>query len=382
MSKRVRKSNVIEDFYLKSVPLVAQINSSLCNVRRTNRLRKMDVPASVSDADGPNQDLLYASAILDLSEGPVFLTIPAADRYLSCGIETFLGRTVTHIQGTSEYQYIRITNSTAEKETHIHCDHAYTLFIARIFCNPFDPEDLQKAKEVLQALQIKGDEKQRPFEVSNVNCYQFPLDFDHYEQRLKSIWEICPGSESELELKSFRKMHSNAAISSALLSTMAKITTEMTNAPHGWRRFSKDDEFIRGDPILSRACIGKHSAQVSDSAEIQFYLATNDMFKRPYLGVDNWKFVIPQHTFCRAWSITVYDENSKLPDLSSRWCVGSHNTPTARKYFRDFEIYASVLQPEGVPKENWLPVIPGKVSFLLRLYAPKYVDFGPTNPFQ
>ena len=83
------------------------------------------------------------------------------------------------------------------------------------------------------------------------------------------------------------------------------------------------------------------------------------------------------------WSLTLYDTQNGffIPNDRKKYSVGENG---GMKLNGDggIDIYTAAEQPEGVPEENWLPLVRGdyEIDLILRLYNPDLDAFEYWTP--
>jgi hypothetical protein len=83
------------------------------------------------------------------------------------------------------------------------------------------------------------------------------------------------------------------------------------------------------------------------------------------------------------WSATLYDSENGffMPNERKKYSVGENS---GMKLDADggIAIYIAAEQPEGVPDENWLPLVRGDygVDIIIRIYAPDLERFATWTP--
>ena len=79
------------------------------------------------------------------------------------------------------------------------------------------------------------------------------------------------------------------------------------------------------------------------------------------------------------WSATLYDTANGffMPNDRKKYSVGE-NAGMALDEEGGISIYISAEQPEGVPDENWLPLVRGDyaIDVIMRIYAPDLERFA------
>ena len=83
------------------------------------------------------------------------------------------------------------------------------------------------------------------------------------------------------------------------------------------------------------------------------------------------------------WSLTLYDSANGffMPNDHKKYSVGE-NAGMQLDDQGGITIYVAENQPEGVPLENWLPLVRGDytIDLIMRLYAPDLEQFANWTP--
>ncbi len=109
----------------------------------------------------------------------------------------------------------------------------------------------------------------------------------------------------------------------------------------------------------------------------QYLMGFLDSDGNPYDGSKTYKCTLPKDIPARAfWSFTVYDNQSRsmlaTPQRFPRAGSQSYPSPAAQASGDGATtVYFAPMQPQGVPRGNWIQTMPGKGWFtILRLYSP------------
>jgi hypothetical protein len=75
----------------------------------------------------------------------------------------------------------------------------------------------------------------------------------------------------------------------------------------------------------------------------------------------------------RFWSLTAYTPRSitLISNSVKKYLVGSYTPGLQRKTDGSISIYMAPSQPSGVPAANWLPIPKGRFNVMLRVYGPE-----------
>ncbi len=111
--------------------------------------------------------------------------------------------------------------------------------------------------------------------------------------------------------------------------------------------------------------------------EEAFYPAVNTADGEPMNAMNDYVLKMTKEELPPAkafWSLTLYDKANGLfiPNEYKKYSVGE-NAGMKLNDQGGIEVYVAAEQPEGVPKENWLPINRGDedLDIILRVYVPK-----------
>jgi hypothetical protein len=146
--------------------------------------------------------------------------------------------------------------------------------------------------------------------------------------------------------------------------------------PNNWIHFTNIGNW--GDQVLDRASITEFIQFGNGISTAAYYHTFRDGSGAPLVGSTPHGYVMtfkpggapPAERF---WSLTAYTPNSieLIPNPANKYLVASY-TPGLRKN-RDgsISIYISRTKPVGVPAANWLPVSSRPFNVMLRVYGVK-----------
>ena len=362
----------------------------------------------------PNVDTLYSSAMLDLSDGPMLMFMPAVkNRYVLMALldawsNNFAGvGTQSHGEGEGYYAivgpdwegelpvgYERIDAPTnlvwVIGRTEVR-DDADVAEVNRIQAQ-FTLTPLQGALQESGITACVPDaEKTPPIEVVEA------LSGREYFQRLAKLMErYPPPSEDAVMVKALARIGVGALAEKSLadLSTqqMRKIelgrslglgSLNFATRLLGLNGWGPNPAVVPLGDFGQRYFIRAVVAQVGFGAnrgEFAVYQnAERDSAHRRLSGdgVYSMSFAAdelpPVHAF---WSVTVYGDDGFLRDNPAaeamglqRYALGSNSGLVADAQ-GNLTLYFAHEPPMGVPLENWLPVPEGRFQATIRLYAP------------
>jgi len=365
----------------------------------------------------PNNDTLYTGAMLDLRNEPIILKAPPFDStYVSLmvtGYDHYVNIPMSTRQGdfSDPSEILFYTERTpgyageavegVEKIAEMSGDFVSAVY--RIMPHANDPERLQRNLDAMQNIKVMtlsefrtgtsavaGELPEFPpfgqsdfdiFENNLLEVMQFVFNHttfdpdDEIDQKLLAVYEplgIAPGREydpsrvAEIDGGRFRAVAERIAPQELAQATdpafMAENITGLFQ-PKG--RMSLERLLFQSilGPIGQPAAEAVYpSVTTTDGAPMK---ATHDYVIR--MSPD----AMPPAT--AFWSATLYDSDNGffMPNDRKKYSVGEN---AGMKLDTDggIAIYIAAEQPEGVPDENWLPLVRGDygIDVIMRIYAP------------
>lgn len=361
---------------------------------------------SPKDTDMPtaNQDTLYSSAILDLSQGPLVLSVPEVkDRYYVIDMFDMWHNLFKYV-GTratgSQAQQVLVVPPEWKKPT----DLSYDLTIVQA---PTTKVWLWGRTQIL-------GEKDYPVVHAIQDAYKItPLSV--YEGKAKKVaikpLSVRPGDDSDplrffVELGEYLKTNPVELRQQALLGQFAKIgLTEQGFDRHllspaaqqalvkaiadgqqivnaqvsnpatvitrdGWNYSFVLDQF--GDDNALRSMIAHPYLGGQGAIEALYPLAYTDVNGQPLVGGKSYTMHFDKEPPVGAfWSVTVYDAKTKmLIDNSLGRYALSSTSPLHKNKDGSFDLYFSHTKPSKEKLSNWVALPEGGFYVITRLYNP------------
>ena len=375
----------------------------------------------------PNNDTLYTFGLLDLRNEPVILDIPAFDskyvslmvtgydHYVNIPMSTRLGyfgepsRIMFYTERTRNYDGEPVEG--IDKVVEMSGDFVSAVF--RVMPHANEPERMARnlaAKKAIRAVTLSEFQTGAASEPASLP--DFPdfgaTDFDIYENNLLEVMQfvvnhttfedddevdvellaaleplgVVPGQQydatkvAQIDGARFRAVAERIAPEA-----LAKATDPKFLAANVTRLFQPKGQ-IPMELLLFQSILGPIGQPAAEAvypsivtADGQPMNANHDYVIR--MSADQMP---PATAF---WSATLYDNVNGffMPNDRKKYSVGE-NAGMKLDEDGNIAIYIAAEQPDGVPDENWLPVVRGDygMDIIMRIYAPDLEKFAAWNP--
>jgi hypothetical protein len=347
----------------------------------------------------PNNDTLYTSAVLELSQGPVEVTVPdSSGRYLSVALMdrfhdqvAYLGTRATQGRGGT-FWLVGPGQDVAVP------DHAERLslpshdlwLLARVFVAGGD--DLEAARAVQSQVSVRPvDEARRgrPFatratsvedarnflDVVNELLARSPLEGHAARARAFERLGIRPGARNAYGALPFWKRQLWSRVLGRLEDTIAKRIAERQGRQAGWMTpppilgaCGRDDE--------TRAAVALIGFGALTIEEAMYFRAMTDASGAPLDGHGRYRMRIPPDVPVDAfWSLSMYapDERNRLffyDNELDRYAINSASDALRAQADGDIVLAMQRERPAD-PSLVWMPTPDGPFEALFRAYLPK-----------
>lgn len=381
---------------------------------------------TVKEIARPNNDSLYISALLDLTQTPMIIEMPAFDsKYVSLmitGYDHYVNIPMSTGKGDfDEPETMLVYTERTEGyegemvegiDRYFEASGDFLSAVFRVMPHANEPERFDRIVEKMNQVGIMslseyrgGDEKPKTdvdfpdigqedadiFGSNFLEVMQFVFNHttfdpqDELDRKVLDAFEplgIMPGQEydpsavAEIDGQRFRE-----AAERVFESEMAKMTDANFMKSNLLTLFKPKGE-ISQEALLFQSVIGPigqpaqeavYPAIVTDDG--QPMNAKHDYVIR--MGPDE---LPPARAF---WSFTLYDSKNGwfMPNDRKKYSVGE-NGGMKMDEEGGIDIYLAAEKPEGVPEENWLPLVRGDyaIDVVLRLYNPDLEAFENWTP--
>jgi hypothetical protein len=424
----------VEDIVRRSYQYVAMYNVNNKNALdpsnpfRTdgwNRVRANPMLAdhTVKMIARPNNDTLYAIAMLDLRSEPVILRAPAFDsKYVSLmvtGYDHYVNIPMSTRQGdfSEPSEILFYTERTpgyageaiegVEKIAEMSGDFVSAVY--RIMPHANEPERLQRNLDAMQEIKVMTlSEFLTGTAASAGDPPKFPLfgrtDFDIFENNLLEVMQFVFNhttfdQNNEIDQKLLAVYAPLGVVPGREYdpSRVAKIDGARFRAvaeriaPQELAR-ATDPEFMaenvaglfqpKGHMNLERLLFQSILGPIGQPASEAVYPAISTTDGAPMNAMHDYVIRMAPDAMPPAtafWSATLYDTENGffMPNDRKKYSVGEN---AGMKLDADggIAIYVAAERPEGVPDENWLPLVRGDygIDVIMRIYAPDLEKFA------
>jgi len=408
----------LEDLVKRSWQYVAMYNVNNKGAMQYGGWNIVDVDTKLKDHTlkliaRPNNDSLYITAMLDLRKEPVILEMPAFDsKYVSLmvtGYDHYVNIPLATSQGdfTKPQKLLFFSERTegyqkGEKvegvDRTFEATGDFLSAVFRVMPHANEPERFERIKQQMQSVKLLTLSELRGEDPKPTGEIDFPAvgksDVDLYENNLLEVMQFVFNHTT---------FDSNNDLDQKLLAAYKPLGVEPGKAYDAEQVAKLDGERIRkvakrieaeemakADRLASSTGLFQPKGEMDlDLLLFQSVFGPIGQPAReavyPSLTTIDGKPMNAQHDYVirmskgemppaeAFWSCTLYDTENGffIPNDYKKYSVGENG---GMKLNEDggIEIYVAEKQPEGVPKENWLPLNRGDydIDVVLRLYVP------------
>ena len=343
------------------------------------------------DITTPNNDTLYSSAWVDLTRGPVTLTVPdTPGRYLSVAImdmytndNMVLG---ARCQGGAAGRYTLVgpdhRGPLDRRTLRVATPHAWVL--GRVLVD--GPSDLDAAHAAQDRLSMKGPEA-GPYAPTAIRSDDWPEYF-----RSVDILLHADPPQSLAGFETLRAMKARSAtFDRAAFGADAKLIDEgvaqakaflgaargLIKFENGWQ-YPKPNLGNYGDDFRYRGLVAIAGLGALPRSEAMYMRAAGDTGKGVFLSDKTWRFSVPAALPVDAfWSLTMYEATPDgqffLADNPiDRYAIGDRTRGLNKGPNGAVDLWIARSDPGGDRRSNWLPAPPkGPYAVILRTYLPR-----------
>jgi hypothetical protein len=373
-----------------------------------------------------NDDTLYASAFVDVSQGPQILTIPKPGTiYSLLTLDVFGNVFSTNIpsQGYGTYALVPhgYSGSLPANTTRVEVPYPTTVWIFRADKYSSTGQNLTTAAEAFRtALRLASlpDYLKNPRTgrttllplatlayrmkaIADEQATTAPTGFLRYIQQAVAAPSTQPLDSSDQTLiQAFNNAFANAnaaqargdygpinAIAQATRDAHALIVDHWLSHTDSNRWIHFDNVGKWGTAYLDRASLNEYIQYGNDATAAKYYDAFTDHLGAPLDGsvVRQYQLTFSKDQIPdaqRFWSLTAYIPPgvTLVPNAARKWVVAGYTPGLKTNRDGSITIYIAPRQPVGAPRANWLPVPSGPFSLLLRVYGPQGNTSGTYSP--
>lgn len=380
----------------------------------------------------PNNDTLYVVAMLDVTEEPMILKMPAFDskyvslmvtaydHYVTIPMSTARGdfqkpsTVLLYSQRTPDYAGTPVQG--VDKVLEVSGD--FVSAILRVMPHAAEPQRLEANRAAMSSVDLiplstflgkeAGNRKGLSLSEDAARFPNFGSDFEIFEDRFLEVMQFVvnhttfnPQNELDTALLMILKPlgvepgkaydpYSVAEIDGAALrrtaerfaaESLAKMTDEEFLSANLTRTFQPKGE-MSAELLAIQSVIGP----IGQPAQEALYPPVNTTDGKGMNALNDYEIVMAPEEMPPAdafWSLTLYDTENGffIPNDRMKYSVGE-NAGYRLDEDGGIRIVIAAEQPEGVPEENWLPIERTDVGLnvIMRLYNPdlkKYQSWTP-----
>ncbi|GAB4187302.1 MAG: DUF1254 domain-containing protein [Wenzhouxiangellaceae bacterium] len=383
------------------------VNVSELQINRLRHVRQLSTRES-SEFVNAATDFLYSTAVIDLSDGPLYLDSPAiADRWYGIQVLDARMNTLRNIgtrrQGDQASRGIlalahHALEPAPEVEV-IRSDNPHLYIVARLEVDPDEamaPVHAMQDGMRLSPVDVGASAQQRAGQALIDSYAQLTgrrddgdaaLNFFH---QLAVVLEHVPPRADEgmmtgllAELGVTAGRFNAAGLPEAVLqglreavpyaqAILARKIFEVGSNVNGWA-IVKDIGRYQYDYII-RALVAKHGIWANIPEESMYFMAWTDYTGAVLHGANQYEIVFPpqgQPPVKAFWSISYYDDQGRIiANRLNRNAIHSKYSDLQPAEDGSVRIVISQECPDDLPENNWLPAHDGVFNLNLRCYYP------------
>lgn len=346
--------------------------------------------ATTREVTTPNNDTLYGSAWLDLSQGPVFFSIPALKRYHSAALMSIMSDVIavlgTRTVGATGGRYAIVgPNWRGDLPAGVEMVRSQSndaWLLVRVVVN--GEEDLAAAADGLTRYTLSAVAGDTPLDLKvpakpNGKAFLATVNAaiersgdtllanraaQFADQGLGKSWETLAPEQQKLW---------NDSLPALIHELRGGLTAGdgvggWVYPPFNMALYGEDDD------LRARVALGGLAAL--PRIEAIYVSATKDGEGRPLNGAKSWRVKMPGNLPVGAfWSLTMYEQAPDgrlffVPNDLNRFAVGDRSQHLRPERDGSIELFVQHGKPSGERVVNWLPAPKGKFVLMFRAYLP------------
>ena len=341
----------------------------------------------------PNNDTFYSTAQVDLSQGPVTVTLPpTGDRYLSLQLMdaytnsfAILGTRTTG-NGGGTYTLVGPADA-AEGGQVVRCPTNHVWALARILVD--GPHDVEAAKAVQQGISMQGPAVETPGPFAHRGA-----GWQDYFASAAQLMKLNPPmvmDQAEVDLMAplglddFRSERFSPEEAAAIEAGVAEAKAASKRGGlsgagfiEGWSYPSgRLGDF--GQDYALRAAVAVSGLAALPPIEAMYMRAQGDLPGALFEGLQNWVLHFPADALPPVksfWSLSLYEATEEgqfyfTDNPINRYAIGDRTEGLTYNADGSLDIWIGHAAPEGARASNWLPAPEGPFALFLRAYLPK-----------
>ncbi|MEI6486554.1 MAG: DUF1254 domain-containing protein [Sphingomonadales bacterium] len=346
--------------------------------------------ATTREITTPNNDTLYGSAWLDLSQGPVFFTIPPLKRYHSAALMSITSDVVavlgTRSNGAGGGRYAIVGpgwrgDLPAGVEV-VRSPSNDAWLLVRVIVNGED--DLPAAADGLTRFTISALNAVPPLDLapptlpdgktflSVVNAAIARSGDELLKARAASFAGSGIGQDWDQLTPEQQKLWNDS-----LPALIAELKGGLLNGKgiDGWI-YPPFNMALYGEDDDLRSMVALGGLAALPRVEAMYVSARSDGDGKPLTGEKSWRVKIPARLPVGGfWSLTMYQAEPDgrlffVPNALNRFAVGDRSEHLRPERDGSIELFVQHAQPSGERVVNWLPAPKGPFVLMFRAYLP------------
>lgn len=341
----------------------------------------------------PNNDTFYSSAQVDLSAGPITITLPpTGDRYISLAFMdaytnnfAILGTRTTGGAGGT-YKLVG-PHDAAEGRNVVRSPTNHVWALARILVD--GPEDMEAAQAVQRGISMQGPEVPTPGPFAHRGAgWQ-----DYFETAARLLAANPPpvtdGAElakmAPLGLDDFDASSFSAQEAAAIEAGLAEAKIEVRKGGLGGVGFEEGWSYPNnrlgdfGQDYRYRAAVALAGLAALPLVEAMYMRGQGDLPRALYDGAKSWRLhfpadrLLPVNSF---WSLSLYEATEDgqfffTDNPINRYAIGDRTPGLKTNDDGSLDIWIGNENPGPEREANWLPAPAGPFALFMRAYLPK-----------
>jgi hypothetical protein len=381
---RADETTDARDLWLYGLPIIEMATTRAGHLAGGMKLNRFQHARQLSDhtfrsVTSPNNDTLYSMAWLDLTQGPVTLTVPATGaRYWSAGLmdmysnnNVVLGLRTTGGKG-GRYTILG-PGQTGSGPDVLRCETPHGWLLVRILTD--GGADLPATHAIQDGFRLEGPVGLAP--PAYAGRAAAPADyFASLRALLKSDPPPATDGKVLARLAAFNAEAPGVAAGVDRARQIARLAGDRQQFIQGWS-YTKPNLGLYGQDYLYRALVALSGLAALPVVEAM-YLRSEGEREGAYWGDDLYRLSVPAAMPVDAfWSLSMY---AHTPDGQrffaenplGRYAIGDRTPGLTRNADGSLDIWIGRSNPGGARSANWLPAPKaGPFGMTMRLYLPK-----------
>jgi hypothetical protein len=341
----------------------------------------------------PNNDTLYSSAHIDLSHGPVTLTLPpSGDRYVSLALMdaytnnfAILGTRTTGGDGAT---YTLVGPWAAEQGANVIRSPTCRVWaLTRILVD--GPHDLAAARGVQRGVSMQGPAVAPAAPLADRDA-AWP---DYFASAARLMADNPPpitdramlAIMAPLNLAAFDPRNVSSAEAAAIEAGVEQARSDVRRSGlrgpgfiDGWTYpYARLGDF--GQEYAYRASVALAGLAALPPDEAMYMRAKGDLPRARFDGGANWRLHFPAGRLPPVdafWSLSIYEATDDgqfffTDNPLGRYAIGDRTPGLKVNEDGSLDIWIGRDRPEGGRSDNWLPAPDGPFALFMRAYMPK-----------